>query len=163
VWIPIAARHSKPSRVEGVENDDIADLDAFQRVGLPVPDHGPRIRAKIGDGADWLTHPPLYGNTAGRAGVAYSGTHCATAARNRRPLRSQSRAAAEGLELCLTSSSSRTPHRDQNELANKIKHEGIRVGEHLCRGMPPPEQPQMREDWGRSGSRGITGPAIATR
>src|SRR6266487_1538905 len=82
------------------------------------------------------TNPPapqaLYDNTAARAGVAYPGTYRATAAHqvargNAAGQKSKTRAgtAAEPMSNLTFI----TPHRDQNELANSLKHEGIRVGE----------------------------------
>src|SRR6266508_1733599 len=84
------------------------------------------------DGTNRPAHQALYGSTAARAGVAYSGTDCATAAHqvargNAAGHKSKTRAsaAAEPMPNLVFI----TPHRDQNELANSLRHEGIRVGE----------------------------------
>ncbi len=111
------------------------NLDAFQRVGFclfRVARSRRRLGEKNCDGTNRPAHQALYDNTAARAGVAYSGTYCATAAHqvargNAAGHKSKTRAsaAAEPMSNLVFI----TPHRDQNELANSLKHEGIRVGE----------------------------------
>src|SRR6266498_1023253 len=111
------------------------NLDSFQRVGFclfRVARSRRRLGEKNCDGTNRPAHQALYDNTAGRAGVAYAGTDCATAAHqvargNAAGHKSKTRAsaAAEPMPNLVFI----TPHRDQNELANSLKHEGIRVGE----------------------------------
>ena len=96
-------------------------------------DHdGRRLGEKNCDGTNRPAPQALYDNTAARAGVAYPGTYRATAAHqvargNAAGQKSKTRAgtAAEPMSNLTFI----TPHRDQNELANSLKHEGIRVGE----------------------------------
>src|SRR6266536_2606586 len=111
------------------------NLDAFQRVGFclfRVARSRRRLGEKNCDGTNRPAHQALYDNTAARASVAYSGTYCATAAHqvargNAAGHKSKTRAgtAAEPMPNLVFI----TPHRDQNEFANSLKHEGIRVGE----------------------------------
>ncbi len=111
------------------------NLDAFQRVGFclfRVARSRRRLGEKNCDGTNRPAHQALYDNTAARAGVAYAGTYCATAAHqvargNAAGHKSKTRAsaAAEPMSNLVFI----TPHQDQNELANSLKHEGIRVGE----------------------------------
>ncbi len=99
---------------------------------LPVRHHDAcELWGKI-DVSNRQAPPALYDDTAGRASVAYSGTYLATAAHqvargNAAGHKSKTRAsaAAEPMSNLVFI----TPHRDQNELANSLKHEGIRVGE----------------------------------
>src|SRR6266480_7487683 len=109
------------------------NLDAFQRVKFRVArSRRPATWGETCDGPNRPAHQALYGNTAARAGVAYSGTYCATAAHQ------VARGSAAGQKSKTRASTAAepmpnltfiTPHRDQNELANSLKHEGIRVGE----------------------------------
>src|SRR6266699_1898169 len=57
------------------------NLDAFQRVKFRVARSlRPATWGETCDGPNRPAHQALYGNTAARASVAYSGTYCATAA-----------------------------------------------------------------------------------
>src|SRR6266699_6608083 len=98
------------------------NLDAFQRVGF-CPFRVARSRRRLGekncDGTNRPAPQALYGKTAARAGVAYSGTYCATAAHqvasgNAAGHKSRTRAgtAAEPMPNLVFI----TPHRDQNKL-----------------------------------------------
>ena len=59
------------------------NLDAFRRVGFclfRIARSRRRLGEKNCDGTNRPAHEALYDNTTARAGVAYSGTYCATAA-----------------------------------------------------------------------------------
>jgi hypothetical protein len=90
---------------------------------------GSRRRLGEKNGTNRPAHQALYGNTAARAGVAYAGTYCATAAHqvargNAAGHKSKTRASTAAEPM--SNLTFITPHRDQNELANSLKHEGIR-------------------------------------
>ncbi len=121
----------------GVENDSFVELRCFSASFRSCPlcqyahHDACELWGKI-DVSNRQAPQALYDDTAGRASVAYSGTYRATAAHqvargNAAGHKSKTRAsaAAEPMSNLVFI----TPHRDQNELANSLKHEGVRVGE----------------------------------
>ena len=79
-------------------------------------------------GANWSADQTLYCDTVGRAGVAHFGTRCAAAA-GQSPQQPGSRyqartATGELAQMWFTAMST-----DDNELAWRLKHEGIHAGE----------------------------------